>query len=46
MRAYINGVMEEVMMVIGKKIKCMEKVFIPGKMGENMKESIFRIKNK
>jgi hypothetical protein len=42
---FMFGQTEDNTRVIGFKIKCMEKVNIHGKMGENMKVSMNTIKN-
>jgi len=41
----INGMIKEVIEVIGKIIICMGKEFTHGLMAENMKENILMIKN-
>jgi hypothetical protein len=38
--------MEDALKEIGKIIKCMEKVLLPGQMGESMKGNTTKIKNK
>lgn len=40
----INGLMIEFIKVFGKIIKCMEKEFLLGKMEEDTRESMLKIK--
>ena len=41
----IGGTMEGCILVHGFRIRCMEREFIPGKMGESMREATTMIKN-
>lgn len=43
---YTNGLMEENILVNGRKIACMEKELIAGKMGDNILDNIILIKNR